>query len=135
MHDNNMYMEVLPDPLEGSTSTTGYPSLSLEQMTEMMVFATDRLEEMRRRSVLKIWRGPHFLDFIREKPLLRVSGMIAGNTIYIMAGVGIVAGRDMYNMLNSFTMMLEWSDDYIPLEDQESELAKILLKLKVKQSD
>jgi len=114
-------MEVLPDPLE--------------QMTEMMVFATDRLEEMRRRSVLKIWRGPHFLDFIREKPLLRVSGMIAGNTIYIMAGVGIVAGRDMYNMLNSFTMMLEWSDDYIPLEDQESELAKILLKLKVKQSD
>ena len=131
----------LPDPLEDNANVGmigNTPPLSDDQMMDMMVFATDRIEEMRRRSFLKIWRGPKrdsplWMWCMYEKPALRISELIADNTIYIMAGVGIIAGVDAFKILDSFVMQLEWSDEYIPLEDQDSDLAKLLLKLEVKQ--
>ena len=56
------------------------------------------------------------------------SKYVADNTAYIMAGVGIVAGKNAFDFLQRVPPRLVWSKRYIALEDQSSEYAQMIAK-------
>ena len=65
-----------------------------------------------------VWRGPRPRFNKDLFPKLHCSDLVKEDAAYIVAGVGIVAGVDAYDFLDEVGVILQWSDEYIPLEEQ-----------------
>jgi hypothetical protein len=116
-----------------STSTTGYagPEPTLEDIQAGMLLAKQLME--RSSTLLKIWRGEGASkacvgDDSKRYPRIIYSEYMRDNMLVIMAGIGIIAGAVAYKIVRNMDLVLQWSDEYIPLEDQPSQAAQMLLK-------
>ena len=113
----------------GITNTSAISSpeedkLSVDKMLEIL----DKFNKVKRTCILKIWKGPNTYLQVKDLPSITYSKLIPDGICYIMAGVGIIAGIDAFDYLMRIPIVLEWSENYIPLEDQNDPLAKVLLK-------
>lgn len=72
--------------------------------------------------VIYIWKGPvenRYMFPEKLVPELHFSSLVLNDRVaYLMAGFGIVAGKQAYDLLVQLGVELEWSDEYIPLEEQ-----------------
>ena len=79
---------------------------------------------------LKIWKGEG-IDMsssglglklkpyvFTDKPTLTTSNLLEDHVAFIVAGVGIAAGKEAYKALQEHNIPLEWSDESISLEEQ-----------------
>jgi hypothetical protein len=130
-------------PTEESTTTSvenTMEGMSAEEMLVKMNQTREEMEQLKKQTdqVIKIWRGLRgfMIKPLSLKPQIHLSPYLLDEySVVIMAGVGLVAGEAAYDMLMKLPIALEWSDEYIALEDQDSELAQLFAKWAVKQED
>lgn len=112
--------------MEGCSSSTTANSTTAEAPTiESIIQAVKEADRILLAPVtIYIWRGEKNKTIRSpilciDLPILKCSDMIGEASGYLMAGVGIVAGRLVYDYLCQIGAVLKWSDEFIPLEDQE----------------
>jgi len=109
-----------------TTAVTG-PPVSLEDIQTAMVKA----KEAAKINTIKIWKGGNTdrLLFVTPfRPELHYSAYLRDICFILCKGIGIVAGSKAFALIRRMNAVLQWSDEYIPLEDQTSEAAKTLFK-------
>lgn len=101
-----------------SGTTLQYRNLDIQSVR-------DRMEEIVAITTIYIWKNKPedrynpFSDDVR--PELKCSKLIDDPySAFIVAGIGIVAGEKAFEVLSKLNLNLVWSDEYIPLEDQQS---------------
>lgn len=81
---------------------------------------------------IQIWKGGIFFPapFITKKdiPTLEYCPFVDDIAFYIVAGIGIVAGKEAFKILSQLNIHFEWSDTHIPLEEQDSDVVRLILK-------
>ena len=116
-----------------TTTTGGWPTLSSEELLAKMEKATEMVEELVNITAIRIWKGEDGLFHnIKLRPELHFSEYLPDNNLFLLAGEGVVAGAKAYQLMRRMGVQLVWSDEFIPLAEQESEAAKILAKWEVK---
>jgi len=119
----------------GSTTAWTLPgNISLESIFTSYAHIDRIMKEFP--NVIKIWKGDpgddllhaqHYLWSLPLAPILRCSDLIRGWVCYMIAGFGIVAGSEAFKTLSQLSMELVWSDEYIALEDQDNDIARMLV--------
>lgn len=114
---------------DSTTSVVDSPPMNTAKLLEEM---KDLVEFSRAHYTILIWKGETqfpFIPILKKSPILKQSDYILDEEMaYIVAGTGIIAGKKAYEYLIQLPVVLEWSDEYIPLEEQKGEMAKVLLK-------
>ena len=81
---------------------------------------------------IKIWKGSTIFPapFITKKdiPTLEYCPFVDDIAFYIVAGIGIVAGKKAFKILSQLNIHFEWSDTHIPLEEQDSDVVRLIQK-------
>jgi len=112
----------------GTTRAVIPPMNTVKLLEEMKNLVEFRREHF----TILIWKGemkPPFIPILEKRPVLIQSEYVREeNVAYIVSGIGIVAGKKAYEYLIQLPMVLEWSDEYIPLEKQQGEMSEVLLK-------
>ena len=102
-----------------SNSTTGYqPEVDPEHLLDQMLRLKKRWEESKLFVTIDVWKGDSSLIKRGPFPKLHKSDYVEEDKAFIMAGVGIIAGKKAYDFLDEVGVILQWSDTHIPLEDQ-----------------
>jgi hypothetical protein len=112
-------------------TTSNLPQRSAEDLAAGIKQMLDLLDNSQH-NLIKIYRASGvsvpFITTQPDKPTLEYYPILPDNVLYIVSGVGIVAGKKTFALLDKMNIRFEWSDTYIPLEEQDSDVAKILNK-------
>ncbi len=67
-----------------------------------------------------IWKGDKRIQILplKNRPKLLKSDLLNEDKAYVMAGVGIIAGKKAYDYILSMFLALEWSDEFIDPQEQ-----------------
>jgi hypothetical protein len=136
MYNIDLGLGLYQFPTEDSTTSieNTMEGISAEEMLVKMNPVREEMEQLKERTkqVIKIWRG--LRGFMTKplslKPQIHLSPYLLNNehSVVVMSGVGLVVGKAAHDMLMKLPIELEWSEEYIALEDQESGLAQLFAK-------
>jgi len=74
---------------------------------------------IKKNTKILVWKGdPIYRMKLTPKPRIISNDILEEHALYLMAGVGILAGKQVYDILKDEDIQLEWSDKHVSLEDQ-----------------
>lgn len=95
----------------------GNAKLDIDKLLELK----KRIESWPKKPVLFIWKGDTSLLPLRDKPLFAIGQYLQdAHAVYLVAGVGLIAGKKAYEKLLKLNFELRWSQSFMELEEQES---------------
>lgn len=89
------------------TFTGGYTSkLTLDDLEKTMAL----IEALKPQLIIKVWKG-HFNCYRTDRPpIFRVSELVDDDIAYVVAGLGLIAGKGIFPKIQKFNPILEWVD-------------------------
>jgi hypothetical protein len=116
LNDDKGWLNELIGERSYSAGTTANPSAKVPSLEEL----SRAVEQAMAPVTIYIWRGgdPLVPFIIGHSPVLKCSDLVEEEAGYLIAGLGVVAGKKVYEYLRLVGVVLKWSDHFIPLEDQ-----------------